>query len=256
MRRIRLFVFWGFGLLAWFPAGCGGGLKTVDLIVGDGPAVKTGDVAEVHYTLYLASNRPIETQNSVFRVGSHPLEGWNLGIPGMKVGGKRKLIIPPALAYGAYRQGNDIPANAELIFDVELLRILPEMPASPSKKQVATFAVPPNADPPSGLKIEDLKDGIGQPAKPGDRVQVLYRGTLLDGKEFDSNRNHDAPFVFTLGMGQVIKGWDKGVVGMKPGGKRKLTIPPDLAYGNKGRRPKIPPNTTLVFEIELLRIGA
>lgn len=107
----------------------------------------------------------------------------------------------------------------------------------------------------SDLKIEDLKVGAGQEAKSGDRVTVHYVGTLTDGKKFDSSRDRGEGFKFQLGAGRVIKGWDQGVPGMKIGGLRKLTIPSDMAYGAAGFPPVIPPNSTLVFEVELLAIG-
>jgi len=106
----------------------------------------------------------------------------------------------------------------------------------------------------SGLKIEDLVGGTGAEAKAGDTVSVHYTGWLINGTEFDSSLKRGQPFEFTLGQGRVIQGWDEGVAGMKVGGKRKLTIPPELGYGARGSGSQIPPNSTLVFEVELLEI--
>jgi FKBP-type peptidyl-prolyl cis-trans isomerase len=104
------------------------------------------------------------------------------------------------------------------------------------------------------LLKEDLKVGKGTAAKTGDTVKVHYTGTLLDGSKFDSSRDRDEPFQFKLGTGMVIKGWDEGIVGMKPGGRRKLTIPADMAYGKNGHPPVIPPDSPLVFDVELIEI--
>lgn len=110
-----------------------------------------------------------------------------------------------------------------------------------------------NNKPASGLKIETLKGGSGATAQKGSTVFVHYVGRLLDGAQFDSSIDRNEPFEFKVGVGAVIEGWDQGVLGMKVGEKRKLTIPPELAYGSKGTGP-IPPNATLVFEVELLNV--
>jgi len=105
------------------------------------------------------------------------------------------------------------------------------------------------------LEIEDIRLGTGAMAKPGQKVRVHYVGTLTNGQKFDSSRDRNDPFLFQLGAGQVIRGWDQGVSGMKVGGLRKLTIPPELAYGERGFPPVIPPRSTLVFEVELVEVG-
>ncbi len=108
---------------------------------------------------------------------------------------------------------------------------------------------------PSGMVIEELAVGDGALAAAGQQVKVHYTGWLTDGTKFDSSKDRNDPFVFPLGAGRVIKGWDEGVQGMKVGGKRKLTIPPALGYGVRGAGAVIPANATLVFEVELLGIG-
>jgi peptidylprolyl isomerase/FKBP-type peptidyl-prolyl cis-trans isomerase FkpA len=108
----------------------------------------------------------------------------------------------------------------------------------------------------TGLIITDLVVGTGDEAVKGQAVDVHYTGWLTSGAKFDSSKDHGEPFTFILGGGQVIRGWDEGVQGMKVGGTRKLTIPPSLGYGSRGAGGVIPPNATLVFEVELLGVRA
>lgn len=104
------------------------------------------------------------------------------------------------------------------------------------------------------MKIEDLEVGTGAEAKAKTKITVHYTGWLTNGTKFDSSKDRGQPFSFTLGIGQVIQGWDQGFAGMKVGGKRKLTIPPHMGYGERGAGAVIPPNATLVFEVELLSV--
>jgi peptidylprolyl isomerase len=141
-----------------------------------------------------------------------------------------------------------------------LFAMAPQTPAADDANAMAqagalggALDAPKERQTPSGLRITDLVIGTGTEAVAGKTVAVNYRGTLENGKEFDSSYGR-GPFSFPLGGGRVIKGWDEGVAGMKVGGKRKLVIPPDLAYGERGAGGVIPPNATLVFEVELLEV--
>jgi len=113
---------------------------------------------------------------------------------------------------------------------------------------------PQEIENPSGLKYTDVAVGEGAEARAGQTVSVHYTGWLENGKKFDSSRDRNEPFGFRLGAGEVIKGWDEGVAGMKVGGKRKLTIPASLGYGPRGAGGVIPPNATLIFDVELLGV--
>ncbi|MBI4059130.1 FKBP-type peptidyl-prolyl cis-trans isomerase [Candidatus Microgenomates bacterium] len=126
----------------------------------------------------------------------------------------------------------------------------PKIHPSPSSTPAATISTV-NME---GLKIEEITVGTGEEAVSGKKVTVNYAGTLTDGTKFDSSYDRGTPFSFNLGAGEVIKGWDLGVAGMKVGGKRKLTIAPELGYGASGAGGVIPPNATLIFEVELLKV--
>ena len=128
-----------------------------------------------------------------------------------------------------------------------------------SDKKMSNAATNPNGEgtvtTPSGLKYEVLQEGSGDTPKSGQTVTVHYTGTLTDGSKFDSSRDRGQPFQFKVGIGQVIKGWDEGLSTMKVGERRKFTIPPDLGYGSRGAGGVIPPNATLIFDVEFLGIN-
>lgn len=228
-----------------------------DFLVGEGPeAVKGGEV-EVHYTGYLTDGTVFDTSLKrprafTFELGAgRVIKGWDEGVAGMKVGGKRKLVIPAKMGYGERRAGK-IPPNSTLVFTIELLSFTP--PPPPPQPLTAFEGKPVSTKKlDKGLVVMDHKVGDGAEAKTGDTVSVHYRGTLKDGTEFDSSLSRPRPLVFPLGQGRVIKGWDIGIAGMKVGGLRKLIIPAELAYGDRARG-KIPANADLTFTVELMAV--
>jgi peptidylprolyl isomerase len=247
------------------PAGEGittpSGLQFIELAPGTGDKPKAGDVVEVHYRGTLADGTQFDSSYSrgqpiQFVLGAGAvIPGWDEGIALMRKGGKAKLIIPPNLAYGERGAGGVIPPNATLTFEVELVEIRAGAPSAPAEIEEGQFTTTP-----SGLKYYDIQAGTGAEATAGKTVAVHYTGWLTDGQRFDTSRDpsrpmgRQQPFTFTLGRGEVIPGWDEGVAGMKVGGKRQLVIPPNLAYGERGAGGVIPPNATLVFEVELIEV--
>ena len=149
---------------------------------------------------------------------------------------KATVIVVLALSIALFAQNKKAPKSADKT---------PEGPTKVSGKPVTT---------PSGLEYWEIKKGSGTLAQKGKTVSVHYTGWLTDGKEFDSSRDAGEPIQFHLGTGQVIKGWDEGIAGMKVGGKRQLRIPPALGYGPRGFGSSIPPNATLVFDVELMGV--
>jgi peptidylprolyl isomerase len=211
-------------------------VEITDLVVGTGAEAASGMYLKVSYTGTLTDGTVIEATTSgtpaEFSLSSgQVMPGWVQGLPGMKVGGTRVVTIPADLAYGP--QGyNQIPPNATLVYQFELL----DVQAAPE------------------VKIEDLQVGTGAEAVPGATITVNYTGTLTDGTVFDSSYQRNEPFTLQLGAGAVIPGWEQGLQGMKVGGKRRLTIPPALGYGAQGAGTSIPPNATLIFDVELLKV--
>ncbi len=226
------------------------GLIIEDLAVGEGEAAASASAVAVHYTGWLFDDTQPEGKGSEFDSSltrNKPFEfvlgqgrvikGWDQGVVGMQVGGKRRLIIPSELGYGERGSGARIPPNSTLIFDVELLAV-------------------------DSIEIIEHVIGSGDEAVNGARVSVDYTGWLYDedalsnkGKKFDSSIDRGTKFEFPLGQGRVITGWDLGVKGMKVGGKRTLIIPASMAYGGRARG-SIPANSKLIFDIELFDVKA
>jgi FKBP-type peptidyl-prolyl cis-trans isomerase len=154
-------------------------------------------------------------------------------------------LVAILIGVGIYFLSNKTSANQSLATTVE------EDIIESSAEVVAGEPISPSME---ELKIEDIKVGTGTEAVSGKKITVNYSGTLTDGTKFDSSYDRGEPFSFNLGAGEVIQGWDKGFAGMKIGGKRKLTIPSELGYGANGAGGVIPPNATLIFEVELLKV--
>ena len=263
-RPIRAAILLAAGALA----GCGGGgdapttpeppappapldvpFGFTDLEAGDGPEVQEGWLLAIAYIGWLYDEAAPDNKGSEFisvaaedpdsfRFGvGQVIPGIDRGMAGMRVGGKRRIVVPPDLGFGA--QGNNlVPGNATLLFEVGL---------------VAGAEAP--------FESTDLQVGSGEEAENGDSLSMAYHGWLYDllapdnkGDTFDST-TAEAPFDFTLGVGAVIVGWDLGIVGMRVGGRRRIVIPHELAYGAAGRQPRIPPYATLLFEVELLAVN-
>jgi len=223
-------------------------IKT-DTHPGEGAEAQAGQTVIVHYTGWLydesaPDNKGTKFDSSLDRNepfdfplgGRRVIQGWDEGVAGMREGGHRTLVIPPEMGYGERGAGGVIPPNATLVFEVKLLKVI-------------------------RTDITDTRVGEGEEAQEGQTVIVHYTGWLFDknapenkGKKFDSSRDRDEPFDFPLGQGHVIQGWDMGVQGMKVGGQRTLVIPPEMGYGRRGAGNAIPPNATLVFEVELLGV--
>lgn len=229
------------------------GLQYYDLVAGTGDeAVKSATVA-THYTIWVKTDAGFDYIDTSLR--DEPLEfvigrgdmvfpGWDEGVIGMKVGGKRYLVIPPDLGMGDQDNGM-VPANSTLVMEIELTSVVPPQVATVVEEADYTVTE-------SGLKFFDLVEGTGEAAAAGQTLVVNYTGWLEDGTQFDTSVG-GSPYTFALGAGNVIAGWDEGLVGMKPGGKRQLVIPAALGYGDSGSG-MIPGGATLIFEVELVEI--
>jgi len=247
-----------------------------DLLDGIGTYFSTGEKVTVQYVGYdyktgkkFASSwdngRPV-----TFTLGAgEVIPAWEEAINGMEIADRRVMVVPPKLAKGGYPP--NIPKGKDVVFILELLprssakkAEKPPKPKAKTKtkeasgqaagtKKTKPKVVPPKGPKPKQLVVKDLEEGTGPEAKSGDELTVQYVGVGYEsGKQFDSSWERE-PFSFTLGEGNLIKGWEEGLEGMKVGGRRELITPPDYAYGSEGAG-AIAPNATLVFVVDLLEV--
>lgn len=223
------------------------GLRYHDFEVGTGAEVNKNGFVEFRFTGWLEGGTfwqgtPATAPPRKLPVAGSGFEGWSEGVSGMKVGGRRLLIIPPGLAFGE-RGVPGVPPNTTIVMEVEIVDfIYQEIPPTQPEDEVETD---------SGLRFVDLVVGDGPSPEPGGRVIVKYVGWVNDGRMFSASALSGGPV--TIDLTRVVPGWAEGAGSMKVGGKRKLIIPPALAYGDRGGR-GIPPNATLTFEVELVDV--
>ena len=231
------------------------GLEMTILAKGSGDKVQTGDKIKVHYKGMFEDGKEFDSSLSREPLefvlgGGVVIKGWDIGLVGMQKGEKRKLIIQPGLGYGSRDMGI-IPPNSVLVFEVELVGyekgLKPDIFPAPSSIQWETKT--------AGLKFFDEKVGAGKEVKFGTTLTMHYTGWLLNGNKFASTKDDLKQFSFTIGAGEVIKGWEKGLLGMKEGGVRYLRVEPQLGYANMPLA-KIPAHSTLLFKIALTKVQA
>ena len=245
------------------------GLKYKDIKVGSGVEAKSGDLVEIQFKGWICkdstnlyedwSKDSTKQQNMIadsyamnqpmkFVLGTESfIKGSEEGVIGMKVGGQRVIIIPSKCAYGPEGMG-PIPPNTDIKVVVELV----SAKTAPTAKMwdVDSTLFKTTA---SGLKYAIIKEGEGPLVQPQQQIVVHYSGFLLDGTKFDSSVERDEPLTFMAGVGQVIPGWDEGLLLLKKGSKARLVIPDSLAYGDRDLG-KIPPKSTLVFDVEIVDV--
>jgi len=235
------------------------GLQVEMLREGNGEKPSKGDLVSVHYLGTLKANgekfdssydrgMPIEFPIGMGRV----IPGWEEGIAMLSKGAKAKLTIPANLAYGSMERPG-IPANSDLVFEVELVDIK-EGPKPIAHDPWPTEGVEMK-ETASGLKYHIVEEGTGPQAEAGKMVKVHYYGYLkANGQKFDSSFDRGEPIEFPLGQHAVIPGWEEGISLLKEGAKATIIIPSKLAYGEQGYPPVIPPNSDLVFDVQLVSV--
>ena len=230
------------------------GLAYWDLKVGTGKSPTVESVVSVHYSGWLAAegarlfHTSLENERpETFRLNK-VIPGMTEGILSMKVGGKRRLVVPPELGYGVDGLGQHVPGGSTLIFEVDLVDVMPPPQAPTQTKLADTKPVVTR----SGLKYWDIKVGDGDSPDGVSTITMHYAGWLKDGTLFDSSIERGQPLRGK--PSKMLKGVHEGVKSMKVGGKRRLEIPGKLGYGEEGSPPIVPPNATLIYEVELLDV--
>jgi len=215
--------------------GTASGLRYTILRHGAGDTAVAGKFVQVRYSVWNLAGVQIEVSDAKHPVGfvlwaGHAPRGWDEGVAGMRVGEKRRLILTHDLLYGPYPGEVQLPDTA-LRFDIELVGVLP------------------------GIRSTTVTVGNGTIARPGDTVSVHYRAYLnRENTEYDNTYDRGEPLEFRIGTGEVIQGWELGVIGMAEGETRTIEIPPYLGYGQRGAAGVIPPNTTLRYTVQLIRV--
>ena len=253
----------------------------------DGAAINAGEYVSVHYTGKLLNGKKFDSsldrgEPITFKIGvGYVIPGWDKGIPLFKVGEKGTLFIPSDLAYGSQGAGGIIPANAPLIFNIQIIQTEDEATyQQEQKKRMLKLQAEAEARSeaqakidqkviedyihtkqlknvkflPSGLAYYMEKEGDGKQVTKGSTAVVHYTGMLLDGTKFDSSKDRNQPFAVQVGANRVIQGWEQGLPLFKAGGKGVLIIPSRLGYGERGAGGIIKPNSVLIFEIEVLEV--
>jgi len=232
------------------------GLRVAEYVEGEGPTPQKGDIVKVVYTARYVDGKQFDSYLDrdnpyVFRVGmGQVLEGLDEGVSTMRAGGRRVLVLPPHLAFGHEGRPGVVPEDAWVEFDVELLAIEPGPPA-PIPWNDAGYDI---VDTPTGLQYIDFVVGEGPAPQIGQHAIVDYNAFLDDGTCFDTTSYRNRPIEFEIDPKRLIPGYLEGLLTMRVGGRRKLIIPPDLGYGEKGFGKTVPPNATLVYDIVLVDV--
>lgn len=223
------------------------------LTEGDGMTPQLGDIVTVHYTLAAVGEEPFDSSYDRGQPIDMPigigqlLPGWEEALMDMQEGGKVKLLLPPALAFGEQGLPGTVAPNSAVESELELVAIErpePAMEVADSDYEVSD----------SGLQVYDIAEGDGDATVSGDRVMMDFSIWREDGVIVGRSADSGGPMSFTIGSGELFEGWDEGAAGMKVGGQRQLVIPPELAFGDQGAGPAIPAGTTLIVEMTLLEI--